>query len=150
GTRARARRRRGQPRRSCRRATHTPRRSRARDRGPRRAPFRFRYDVAPRRRFGRRASGERSEGDRSLAGPVTRRGPSAPPATGAPRDGRHDRNGVARLELRLQPIEKANVLFADVDVDETAHALLVDEAVPDPGVLLLQVLDEVGDSAPIG
>lgn len=32
---------------------------------------------------------------------------------------------VSRLERRLEPIEKTNVLFADVNVDEAAHALFV-------------------------
>ena len=42
--------------------------------------------------------------------------------------------GIAGLELGLEPVEEADVLLADVDVDEAAHALLVEQAIADAGV----------------
>src|SRR5689334_17777396 len=61
------------------------------------------------------------------------------------RDRRDDRDLLAALELGLQAFEEANVLLADVDVDEAAHALLVEEAVLDARVVLLEIVDQGGD-----
>src|SRR4051812_8463232 len=63
------------------------------------------------------------------------------------RDGRDDADLIARLELGLEAAREAHVLLADVDVDEATDALLVEEAIAEAGVLLLEVLDHVADGA---
>src|SRR4051812_23916042 len=63
----------------------------------------------------------------------------------AARDRRHDGDLLAALERRLEALQEADVLVADVDVDEAAHALLVEEAILHPGVLALQIGDDGAD-----
>src|SRR5207237_2438507 len=60
-------------------------------------------------------------------------------------DGRDDADLVARLHLGREPLEEADVLFADVDVDEAADPLGVEEAVLDPRVTLLEIVDHLAD-----
>ena len=62
--------------------------------------------------------------------------------TSAARDRRHDGDLLAALELGAQTLEEADVLVADVEVDEAAHALLVEEAVAHAGVALLEIFDD--------
>src|SRR5512143_339961 len=61
------------------------------------------------------------------------------------RDRRDDRDLLAALELGLEAVEEANVVFADVDVDEAADALLVEDAVLDARVLLLEIFNQGAD-----
>src|SRR4051794_17041853 len=61
------------------------------------------------------------------------------------RDRRDDRDLLAALELGLEAFEEADVLFADVDVDEAPDALLVEQTVLDPGVVLLEIVNHRGD-----
>src|SRR5258706_10928852 len=53
-------------------------------------------------------------------------------------DGGDDADFVAVLELRLEPVKKAHVLVADVDVDEAPDALVVEQAIAHSGVLGLE------------
>src|SRR5207237_48254 len=96
-----------------------------------RAPTSTRCAPVPARRSPRRVADESSaRRSRSSAG-----------------DRRDDRDLLAALELRAQPVEEADVLFTDVDVDELAHALFVEQPVLDAWVLFLELLDGVADGA---
>ena len=50
----------------------------------------------------------------------------------------------------LEPLEEAHVLLADVDVDEPADPLRVEETVADAGVASLEVLDDLADGGARG
>src|SRR5690606_34782481 len=60
-------------------------------------------------------------------------------------DGGHDAELVAGLDLRVQPVEEPDVLVAEIQVHEAAHALLVEQAILDAGVVLLERLDHGSD-----
>src|SRR5215211_3593709 len=61
----------------------------------------------------------------------------------AARDRGEDGHRVAVLDLRVQGAGEAHVLVVDVDVDEAVQLALVgDQAVLQPGVLAVQVVDE--------
>src|SRR5918992_3236907 len=75
-----------------------------------------------------------------------RGGPGRRSAAG---DRREDRHGVAVLDLGVERTGEAHVLVVDVDVDEAVQlALLGDEAVLQPGVLAVEVVDERGEGRP--
>src|SRR5574337_1840679 len=62
----------------------------------------------------------------------------------AARDRRDDGDVVALLQGGLLALEEADVLLVDVDVDEPPDlAALLDQPLPEPGVLPLEVLDQV-------
>src|SRR5580658_875236 len=63
------------------------------------------------------------------------------------RNGRDDAYLVPRLERRLQAVQKANVLLANVDVDEAAHAFFVEQTFPQTRVLALEVVDHLSHGA---
>src|SRR5262245_2773667 len=71
---------------------------------------------------------------------------STPGLLAAARDGRDDRDLVRILDRRLQVLEEADVLVVGEDVDEPPDlAVLVADALLDPGVLRLQAGDERAD-----
>ena len=53
------------------------------------------------------------------------------------------------LSAVAEAVEEADVLVADVEVDEAADALLVEEPVADAGVALLEILDDEGDGGAV-
>ena len=64
-------------------------------------------------------------------------------ASAAAGDRREDGDGVAVLDLGVQRTGEADVLVVDVDIHEAVQlALLGDEAVLEPGVLGVEVVDE--------
>src|SRR4030095_15661016 len=64
------------------------------------------------------------------------------------RDGRHDRQLVARLERGLQVLEEADVLAVDEDVDEALHlSRFVTDALPDAGIAGIEIDQQCGHRA---
>src|SRR5687767_8063535 len=70
----------------------------------------------------------------------------APGVGSAAGDGGEDRHRVAVLHLGVERAGEAHVLVVDVHVDEAVQlALLGDQAVLQPGVLAVEVVDERGE-----
>src|SRR6266545_5281202 len=58
----------------------------------------------------------------------------------------NDGHLVPLLERGFRALEEADILLVDIDVDEAADlAALLHEPLAQPGVLALQILDQVGD-----
>src|SRR5215469_2231438 len=78
-------------------------------------------------------------------------GPFAEALAGAASDSGQDRDGVAVSHRGLQPAEAANVLVVQVDVDEAAQLLAVEQPVTDADVVGVQVLDQLveGGTGPL-
>src|SRR5207253_9089050 len=92
---------------------------------------------------------------RCAPGPPPRPRAAAPDAynahpPSAPRDRRNDADRLAGLHLRREPSEEADVLLADVDVHETAHPLRIEQALLEPRMPSLQVLDDLSDRVAVG
>src|SRR4029453_16212148 len=69
----------------------------------------------------------------------------------AARDRRDDRDLVAVLELAPAPVQEAHVLLVHVDVDELPEVTrLVAEAVAEPGILAIQIVDQLADVLALG
>src|SRR5690606_2861163 len=88
------------------------------------------------------------------AGPV-RPGPELTPVrsgrTSAAGDGRDDRDLRPVLDLGVQAADEADVLVADVDVDEPSQlAALVDHPLLDPGVGRLQRVEQLRQRRTLG
>src|SRR5690606_13808483 len=93
--------------------------------------------------------------DSSAAGP-----PRRPP--GAISDGRTRRSSkpssdrgddadfLVALQGRVEAVEEADVLLADIDVHEASHSLVVEEPILDPRVVALEVVDEGAHVGPAG
>src|SRR5439155_16119954 len=66
-------------------------------------------------------------------------------------DGGQDRDRVPFLDLGFERSQVPNVLVVDVDVDEPVQSAVVGEDVPgDPGVLHLEVVQDVGQRVAVG
>src|SRR5262249_56922208 len=78
------------------------------------------------------------------AAPWSQRAASTSARSAPAGDGRDDGDLVARLQRGLGALKEAYVFLVHVEVDEAAHlASLVQQALLEPWILLLQILDEV-------
>src|SRR3954471_22782782 len=82
--------------------------------------------------------------------PVTGRGPSRADPTSAARDRRQDRQLAAVGHRRLQAVEEADVLAAEVDVDEPAQVAVRVEALAQLLVRAKDGLQRVADRGALG
>jgi len=65
------------------------------------------------------------------------------------RNGRNDGNLIPGLQGRLDPLEETDVLFVDIDVDESTNALPVAETFFQPVIASFEVLDQFSNGPPV-